>query len=198
VPRRVFTVLGRMILDRLDRGVLLMDARGKVVDANTLAMHVIRQCSGLALRAGRLAFTDPALDEQMQRAVAGSASGSRGGRTVLAARIRCKGSDPYRIVVRAVPSDSDQRDVAFFAIIYAPNGARGIAVDVLRQVYGMTPAQAAVASSLFAGRSVEQTAQVLDLSPNTVRSHLKQVFTKCEVNSQAELLHLLALGPREL
>ena len=65
-------------------------------------------------------------------------------------------------------------------------------------MYGLTPAQARVARSLFAGRSVEETAGALDLSLNTVRTHLKQIFTKCEVNSQAELMHLLALGPREL
>jgi len=55
-----------------------------------------------------------------------------------------------------------------------------------------------VARSLFAGRSVEETAKELDLSLNTVRTHLKQIFTKCEVNSQAELLHLLAMGPHDL
>jgi DNA-binding CsgD family transcriptional regulator len=31
-----------------------------------------------------------------------------------------------------------------------------------------------------------------------VRTHLKHVFTKCEVQSQGELLHLLAMGPHEL
>jgi DNA-binding CsgD family transcriptional regulator len=65
-------------------------------------------------------------------------------------------------------------------------------------VYGLTAAQSAVASSLFAGRSVEETANALDLSLNPVRTHLKQIFTKCEVNSQAELLYLLAMGPHEL
>jgi DNA-binding CsgD family transcriptional regulator len=117
---------------------------------------------------------------------------------VLAARVRCKGSDPYRIVVRPVPADSDERKVAFFALLYAPNGLHGISIEVLHQVYGLTPAQSAVARSLFAGRSVEETANELDLSLNTVRSHLKQIFTKCEVNSQAELLHLLAMGPHDL
>jgi DNA-binding CsgD family transcriptional regulator len=55
-----------------------------------------------------------------------------------------------------------------------------------------------VARRLFAGRSVEQTAAALRLSPNTVRTHLKQIFTKCEVQSQAELMHLLTQGPRSL
>jgi len=194
----VFTTLGRTILDRLDRGVLLLDAQGRIVDANSHALQVIRNCNGIRIRAGRLAFTDPELDEQMQRAIAGCGSGQRSGRAVFASRVRCRGGDAYRVVVRPVPPDSNERKVAFFALIYAPNGLRGISVEVLRQVYGLTPAQSAVARSLFAGRSVEETANELDLSLNTVRTHLKQIFTKCEVNSQAELLHLLALGPHDL
>jgi DNA-binding CsgD family transcriptional regulator len=192
----VFTPLGRAILDRLDRGVVLLDVQGRIVDANSHALHVIRNCSGIRVRAGRLSFTDPELDEQLLHALA--CAGPRGGRAVLAARVRCRGSEPYRVVIRAAPPDVDDRKVAFFALLYAPNGLQGISIEVLRQVYGLTPAQAAVGRSLFAGRSVDETAQALGLSGNTVRTHLKQIFTKCEVNSQAELLHLLALGPHEL
>jgi DNA-binding CsgD family transcriptional regulator len=195
---RVFTPLGRTILDRLDRGVILMDAQGRIIDANSLALQVLRSCSGFTVRSGRLTFTDPTLEGRMQLAINGCKPGLRGGRAILATRVRCRGSDPYRIVVRAVPSHADEREVSFFAVVYAPNGLRGISLDVLREVYGLTPAQASVARSLFAGRSVEETARALDLSLNTVRTHLKQIFTKCEVNSQAELMHLLALGPREL
>ena len=199
VPQgNVFTALGRTILDRLDRGVVLLDAQGCIVEANSHALQVIRNCNGIRLRAGRLAFTDPVLDDRMQQAIAGHGAAQRSGRAVLAARVRCKGSDPYRIVVRPVPPDADERKVAFFALLFAPNGLNGISVEVLRQVYGLTPAQSAVARSLFAGRSVEETANELDLSLNTVRSHLKQIFTKCEVNSQGELLRLLAMGPHEL
>jgi len=194
----VFTPLGRIILDRLDRGVVLLDARGRIVDANSHALHVIRSCGGLRVRAGRLSFTDPELDEQLQRGLAGNGTSHRGGRAVLATRVRCRGSEPYRVVIRTVPPDVDERRVAFFVLLYAPNGLRGISLEVLGQVYGLTPAQAAVARSLFAGRSVEQTAGSLEVSLNTVRTHLKQIFTKCEVNSQAELLQLLAVGPREI
>jgi len=194
----VFSPLGRIILDRLDRGVVLLDAHGRIVDANSHALHVIRSCSGLRVRAGRLSFTDPELDEQLQLGLAGNGAGHRGGRAVLATRVRCRGSEPYRVVIRSVPPDADERKVAFFVLLYAPNRQQGISLEVLRQVYGLTPAQAAVARSLFAGRSVEETARSFQVSLNTVRTHLKQIFTKCEVNSQAELLHLLAVGPREI
>ena len=86
----------------------------------------------------------------------------------------------------------------FVALIYAPEEQREISVDVLGQLYGLTRAQADVARKLYAGYSVEETADALDLSLNTVRTHLKQIFSKCEVQSQAELLHTLAVGPHSL
>lgn len=194
----VFSPLGRFILDRLDRGVVLLDAQGRIVDANSHALHVMRNCSGIRVRTGRLAFTDPDLDQRLREGLASPGSSQRNGRAVLATRVRCRGSEPYRVVIRALPSDALERKVAFLVLLYAPNGLQGISVEVLRQLYGLTPAQAAVARSLFAGRSVEETAQALELSLNTVRTHLKQIFTKCEVSSQAELLQLLAVGPRDL
>jgi len=94
--------------------------------------------------------------------------------------------------------DKLERGVAFVALIYALDGQRDISTDVLREFYALTPAQAHVARSLFAGLSVEESAAALNLSLNTVRTHLKQIFTRCEVQSQAELLHLLAQGPQHL
>ena len=69
---------------------------------------------------------------------------------------------------------------------------------MLIELYGLTPAQADVARTLYAGFSVEETAARLQLSLNTVRTHLKHIFSKCDVQSQAELLHTLATGPRSL
>ena len=83
-------------------------------------------------------------------------------------------------------------------VLYCPWGSREIGIDVLMRLYGLTRAQADVARSLYAGYTVEQTATRLALSRNTVRTHLKQIFSRCEVRSQAELRHVLATGPRSL
>ena len=193
-----FSGLGRIILDKLDRGVILIDARGRVVDANTLAVRVLKAGDGIMLRSGRLAFADTALDDRLSRMTAQRRATAVDPPAAIAAQVRRAGGASYRIIVSPVPVDADEREVAFFAVIYAPNEQREISMAVLRDLYGLTPAQARVARSLFAGRSVEGTAAALDLSPNTVRTHLKQIFTRCEVPSQAELLHLLAQGPQRL
>lgn len=193
-----FSGLGRVILDKLDRGVVLLDARGRVLDANSLAVRVLEAGDGMTLRSGRFVFADAALDARLSRLLERRGPGAGDRTMALAARVRRSGRASYRVVVTPVPRDVDERDVAFVALIYAPDEQRDISTEVLRELYALTPAQAQVARSLFAGRSVEESAAALKLSLNTVRTHLKQIFTRCEVQSQAELLHLLAQGPQHL
>lgn len=194
----VFTALGRLILDRLDRGVILLDANRRVQDANALARRVLGEGIGVAVRGGRFVFLDPMLDQRLSRLVGAYGSGLPGALRSMAAQVRYNQSPPYRVLVVPVPPDADERQVSFFVLIYGPREWRDISIDVLIEVYGLTRGQAEVARSLFAGQCVEETAAALDLSLNTVRTHLKHIFSRCEVSSQRELLHLLATGPQEL
>lgn len=191
-----FTRLDRFILDRLDRGVVLLDGEGLVLDVNNLAQRVLAHGNGLSTRNGRLCFADSALDERFSRLLRTSRAGS--GAATLAACIRRQGAAPYRVLISVFQPNGDGATVKFVALIYAPDEQREISADVLTQLYGLTRAQADVARKLYAGNSVEETADALDLSLNTVRTHLKQIFSKCEVQSQAELLHTLAVGPHQL
>jgi DNA-binding CsgD family transcriptional regulator len=187
--------LGRAILDKLDRGIVLLDGNGALVDANSLARDVLKNGDGIQVRGGRFAFADLALDARLVRLIE-LAGRPVGGSSTIAARIKRPRAAAYRIVVSPVGAGGDRRGVAFVAILYGPHERREIADTVLRELYGLTRAQAEVARRLHAGRTVEETASDLDLSLNTVRTHLKVIFSKCEVQSQAELMHLLALGPQ--
>ena len=193
-----FSTLGRLVLDRLDRGVILLDERRRVQDANVLARRVLAERNGIAVRGGRFVFLEPSLDERLTRLISAYGNGQARSLRSMAAQVRYDRAPPYRVLVAPVPPDADERPVSFFVLIYGPREWRDISIDVLVEVYGLTRAQAEVARSLFAGQSVEETAAALKLSHNTVRTHLKHIFSRCEVRSQRELLHLLATGPQEL
>jgi DNA-binding CsgD family transcriptional regulator len=116
---------------------------------------------------------------------------------VVAASVQRPGSATCRVLVSPIMiEDGQAHSVAYIVVIYAPAEQRAITHEVLLEIYGLTRAQADVARQLYAGLSVEETAAELRLSLNTVRTHLKQIFSKCNVQSQAELLHTLALGPQ--
>lgn len=60
------------------------------------------------------------------------------------------------------------------------------------QVFGLTPAEAALAVVVGRGDSLDQACDELNITRETARSRLKSIFAKTGVNRQGELVALLA------
>jgi DNA-binding CsgD family transcriptional regulator len=58
--------------------------------------------------------------------------------------------------------------------------------------YGLTQAEARVALAASSGNTVLETAQLLKLSPNTIKTHLRPVFAKTAAGRQADLAGVIA------
>lgn len=59
-------------------------------------------------------------------------------------------------------------------------------------LYDLTPAQSRLSSLLFSGYTLSDAAKSLNVSENTLRSHLKQIYQKTHTHGQMELVHLHA------
>lgn len=64
-------------------------------------------------------------------------------------------------------------------------------VEVLRQVFGLTTAEAALVSNLESEIALSAAAELMGISFETARSHLKRVFAKTGASRQSDLLMLL-------
>jgi DNA-binding CsgD family transcriptional regulator len=60
------------------------------------------------------------------------------------------------------------------------------------KVFGLTPAEARLAATIANGSSIEDAAQILNVSNDTVRHQLKAVFHKTDTHRQSQLVALLA------
>ena len=102
------------------------------------------------------------------------------------------GADALELRLRRVPAAVHPR--AVLLAVHHPESDRSVCADHLRELYGLTRTQVNVVQALVETPGLGPVADALGLSPNTVRAHLKQVFSKCGVRSQSELLQRLALG----
>ena len=161
-------------------------------------MQVLQAADSIRVRNGRLEFLHPCLNDKLTRLLAARSSTSTGHHGFVTHLNGHNGSRPLRVLVAPVRNGATEPAAAVVVHIFDTHCERTISHEVLRDLYGLTAAQAAVTAYLFEGQSVEQTAEQLGLSVNTVRSHLKCIFTKCGVHSQTELLHLLDLGPHSI
>ncbi len=60
-----------------------------------------------------------------------------------------------------------------------------------QDIWAQQGGSAVSARALFSGRSAQEAADALNTSPNTVKSHLAQIFQKTGVHSRTALLHLI-------
>jgi DNA-binding CsgD family transcriptional regulator len=129
----------------------------------------------------------------------GEAAGGPGATQLLLKLERANGKPAYRMLLMRLDVGAHNGSAACHIMtVFDPHAERAVEREVLLGLYGLTPAEAEVASLLFSGLSVADTASAVGSSPRTVRAHLRSIFRKCEVESQAQLLQLLALGPRSL
>lgn len=68
-------------------------------------------------------------------------------------------------------------------------------LQLLGKLYDLSPAELRVASALLAGSSPEEYAQQAGVTLNTVRSQLKNLFSKTGTHRQSELVAVLSRVP---
>jgi DNA-binding CsgD family transcriptional regulator len=179
-------------LDRVDHGVMLVDAQGRVLFANRAAEAIVALKDGLtvaatALRGGTMADT-----QRLHALIADAARGVSGGSMRVA---RPSLAEPLLVLVAPTfsrgpwPIDSPPAAIVF---ITDPQRTPRIELRRLMDLFDLTATEAKVALALADGRGVPETAHALRISPNTVHTHLRRIFRKLAVNRQSELVRVLA------
>ena len=181
------------VLDRLPLAVLLLTPEAHVLQLNRSAESIIQQCDGLTIVNGRLVATRPASATALRRLIASSEVGG-----VLAiARPSC--ARPLSVVIAPLGTfaRSPQHPATPVTAVFVsdPDLQLQSLDGLLAPLYGLTPTESAVVEFLVQGARVETIAHRLDVSLNTVRTHLKRVYAKTGATGQSSLMRLLLLGP---
>lgn len=64
-------------------------------------------------------------------------------------------------------------------------------LEGLRALYCLTVMEVRVALRLAGGAGIPDAARALDVAPSTIRTHVKSLYQKLDVHSQAELASLI-------
>lgn len=185
------------VMDRLSVGVVILDQQSRVVKSSGKADEVLAARDGLQAQGGRVRATCAKEDRDLQAAIKAAiqcAQAGEGRATRGLALTKLSGSRNLGIIVQPVPAigrggGSAAPTVAIY--IRDPEASADFGSDLVRQLFDLTPAEAAVARRLTAGLSLEDVANALDISRNTARAHLRSIFSKSGITRQTELVRLM-------
>jgi DNA-binding CsgD family transcriptional regulator len=190
--RQLATFTGH--LDRYPNAFLLTDPERRVLYSNAAAREIVATRDGLAIENGRLVAISPQQEAALAKLVAELAVGRvRSLRRLEISRPSRRKS--YRVML--MPIDDSRTiplGVAVPAVSILVIDADSLSrpdPEVLRELFSLTPAEARVSARLVLGQNAEEIAAESKTSVETVRTHIKRIFSKTATRRQSELVSLI-------
>ena len=191
--------LGASLADLLDStrvGVIHLDQRGGIVEANDRARGILRRGDGLFDQDGFLRARQPADHTRLE--------------TLLAGALRTHGSEAAasdsmtirrppgvpRLVVHIKPVDDRRlefglRHVAALVLVVDAGSPPRLDAKLVAEALGLTPAESQVAVMLSEGRTVRDIAMATGRQEGTVYILLKRAYKKLGISRQVDLVRLV-------
>jgi DNA-binding CsgD family transcriptional regulator len=186
------------VLDRVQSAILLVNAAGYVVQANRSAREQLNTGAVLRSAQGILRMHDPegtaALDQAI---VLATAPGAAADAEVVTVPLRSSSGDRYLASILPLTSGARSRLGGHYKAVVAVF-VRPIGIDLpldpmpLASSFGLTPRELTVMITVVESGGVPETAAILGLSENTIRTHLQSIYRKTGVKNQSELSKLVA------
>jgi DNA-binding CsgD family transcriptional regulator len=181
-------------LNWLADGVALVRADGAIGHANAAFAKIARDGDGIRTRKGAIEFLITDAHMRLDEAI-GSVARLRGGdlrgRGMDFHVPRPSGAAPYLVSVRPVPHKAAAKGVVAIVFIRDPVSANAASLRALREIFGMTRAEAHLAQAIQAGTPVSRYAQMHGTSINTVYTHLRRIKEKTGCDRMVQLARKL-------
>ena len=186
-------------LECLSGAAFVVDAEARISASNRAASALLRQGDGLLYGPHGLRAARPATTAELRRLIAAAAAPDGLAELDRSAALlleRPSGRRPFSSLIgpfRAGDGWDLWRGVRAAAIVLVsdPEVIATPSAERLRRLYGLTPAEAALAIAVTRGEGLGAVARGLGISLTTARTHLQRVFGKTGTNRQAELVRLL-------
>jgi DNA-binding CsgD family transcriptional regulator len=188
-------------VERFACGVIFLDRRGGVLTLNGIARSLVDAHDGLSINDRTLEATNREDTLKIRRLVHGLDVDRHGAAAQSGGIVRLRrgsGKRPLVAVIaplrptplqRELPDAPLQPGVVVF--VHDPEREIGSHEQHLARLFALTPAEARVAWAMLKGDRIDEIADRLAVSINTVRTHLKRLFAKTDTRRQSELVRTL-------
>jgi hypothetical protein len=190
---RVVSLAGKLTLsharsaveapERIGRAALVLDRRGRCIIMNGLAQSLTG--SDLRLTDNRLHALDRDSDHRLQRLIDCAVAAGTGAFAPSLVFVKRREGRPY--MVEALPATGPMRDVfqriAALLVVTDLNARPPPPDGLIRDAFGLTPAEARLAATLGAGEDLHRAAEIHSMAYETARQHLKAIFSKTSGDS---------------
>lgn len=187
-------------IDSFRFALLICEADGSVCWSNTAAQRILARRQALWVNAGRLLTTPSSRQTtEVRTAIAQAALDPSGCSEPRVFALGGNGPNPLQIRVQALerarsPADTHQLgnpEGRALIVLSDPNSDTSLPPELLKRLFGLSPAESRLASALCVGATLSEYAAQAGVTVSTARYQLKQVMAKTRVSKQSQLVQRL-------
>ena len=174
-------------------GTVLLNPAFGVLKVNEVAASILAEADGMALVDSHIVLASAEANRNFKAVLVQACEAPAGSRTLFPVE-RPSGRGNIMVIAQPVPTPDFMHagTVPVVALLITdPARKRKIDGTTLCSLFALTPTEGAIAAALANGASVGEAAQQLEIADNTVRAHLRSIFSKLGVNRQLQLVHLI-------
>jgi len=187
------------VADASSQKILFLSATGKVIFANRGALSLLKRGDGLTIQSDRLRSDNQSDNARLEKVIRETAATSNGlglapGDCVSISRRA--GSD-LQILITPLPLRMNAAGGAAMVVFIIDPADRILTRnELLQSAFGLTAAEARLACMIAGGQSMEEIADELSVTRNTLKTQLRNVYSKMEINKQHQLTSLVMQLPQ--
>jgi DNA-binding CsgD family transcriptional regulator len=176
------------LLDHIAPQAMILSADRTILHVNAGGRQLLDQKRSLRSVGGKLDLAMPGGNGELARSIAGE-----GESFVIQA-----GASSARILLTGIrlPERTGRAERTALLLVTQAAVRTSQPVEVFREAFDLTAAEARVLGALVMGGSREMIAAELGLSLSTVKTHMQNLFAKTGVNRQAQLVRIAMTLPR--
>ena len=196
----------RRALDLARAPLAVLDACGRVVCANEAAKQLLDERNGLRVERGFLTASRPNDRRELAAAIAKAALAADAGlrrpaRAHAPSTVAISRTDGVSVAVvlftlrpESVLRGPGSQSGRVLAVFHDPRRLVRLRPELVAELYGLTPTEAALATALAEGRTLADFADERGCSEQTARTHMKRIFAKTGTNRQPDLVRMILTG----
>ena len=191
----------RKSIDKVPFGMVMLDQSGNVLEMNDPAGKILLQDDGLSICNNKLQTMIARKTEKLNILISSVQQAARGnpdGRHGVFRVFRRSGKRPYELLVIPVYEQEEEgrdKDCAVVVFIRDPDFEPLSLGAMIQHMYGLTRAEVSVALLLIQGWDGKAIGEHLNISRETLKTHLSHIFQKTQTRRQGELIAMILRGP---
>lgn len=187
-------------IDYEGKGIILLNENSKIIFLNRIASNILSKKEGIELTKEGIEVTDPVLSLHFKKYIKKVFSSELFEEDFLLAIPKKNKTIP--MIIQMLPikekSNINKGTKKILIILNDPSFSPFPNSSFLKQAFQLTSQESKIASLLSKGADLKEIAMELNISLNTVRTHLKHIYSKTGTSRQAELIKLLLSLPQNI